>query len=252
MRAIWRLARVALHLLHGLAVVWLELPRSSPTERARRIGWWSARLLRLLGIALHADGAPRRGAKLLVANHVSWLDIVAIHAVCPEARFVAKADVVGWPVLAGLIAAAGTLYIRRDSKRDALHVIRDMAVALRAGATIAVFPEGTTSDGRGVLRFHANLLQAAIAAGAAVQPLALRYADDRDPVSPAAAYVGDTPLWRSLWRVARARGLVVRLQWLPERAAGSGGRRVLAHELRAAIGTALREKRAVSSGPGQR
>ena len=112
----WRLARVLLHGLHGLAVVLLRFPSLPASARHERIRGWSARLLRVMGIALHVQGAPRPGAKLLVANHVSWLDIAALHAVVPEARFVAKADVRHWPLVNRLVDGAGTLYLEREKK----------------------------------------------------------------------------------------------------------------------------------------
>ncbi|HSB99636.1 MAG TPA: lysophospholipid acyltransferase family protein, partial [Burkholderiaceae bacterium] len=156
-----RLLRVALHVLHGMAVVALRFPWLDAAQRQQRIGWWSRGLLRAIGVRLVADGDFRAGANLLVANHISWLDIAAVHAVCPRARFVSKADVRQWPLLGWLIAAVGTLFIERERKRDALRVVHQIAEALKSGQTVAVFPEGTTGDGRALLPFHANLLQAA-------------------------------------------------------------------------------------------
>lgn len=241
LRPLWRLLRLALHVLQALAVVAIEWPRADAAARHRRIAWWSAGVLRCLGIGLDNRSAPAPGAKLLVANHVSWLDIVAIHAVCPQARFVAKADLRDWPLLDRLIAAGGTLYLRRESKRAALRIVHDMTEALRGGATVAVFPEGTTSDGDRLLPFHANLLQAAIVAKAPVQPMALRYADAQAPVSAAAAYTGETTLAQSVWRIARARDLRVQMQWLPPWPAATVDRRELAGALRQAIEAALHE-----------
>ena len=123
------------------------------------------------------EGQFRSRATLVTANHVSWLDIAAVHAVCPQARFVSKADVRHWPLLGWLIGAVGTLFIERERKRDAMRVVHQMAESLIAGDVVAVFPEGTTGDGRALLPFHANLLQAAIAAEAPVQPVALRYTE---------------------------------------------------------------------------
>ena len=187
-RALWRLARAVLHGVHGVLIVLLRFPSLDAAGRRARIAWWSAKTLRLLGLRLEVQGAFRPGAKLLVANHVSWLDIMAIHAVCPEARFVSKADVQHWPLLNRLVAGGGTLYIERERPRDAVRVVHQMAEALRAGDTVAVFPEGTTGDGRTLLPFHANLLQAAIATATPIQPLALRFSDARHAVSPAAQF----------------------------------------------------------------
>jgi 1-acyl-sn-glycerol-3-phosphate acyltransferase len=119
-----------------------------------------------------------------------------------------------WPLLGWLVACGGTLFIERERKRDALRVVHQVAAALRAGEIVALFPEGTTSEGHGVLPFHANLLQAAISAHAPMQPIALRYADARSPVSAAPAYVGDTSLLESLRRVLLADRLQVTLTLL--------------------------------------
>ena len=123
-----------------------------------------------------------------------------------------------------------------------------VAEALEAGDTVAVFPEGTTSDGTTLLPFHANLLQAAIATQTPVQPVALRYADRDHPVSAAAAYVGDTTLLASVWRVACANGLEVRVAVLPARGTRHMDRRALAHLVRADIAGAL-EMSALEHGP---
>ena len=173
----WRIARLLVHGLHGLAIILLRFGAYSAAQRHARIQWWSAKLLRLIGITLHAQGTTRAGAKLVVSNHVSWLDIAAIHAVIPEAHFVSKADVKQWPLIGKLVAGAGTLFIEREKKRDALRVVHQMAEALQAGDTVAVFPEGTTGDGRTLLPFHANLLHAAVTTATPVQPVVLRFFD---------------------------------------------------------------------------
>ena len=116
-RAVWRLLRMALHLLHGMAVMALRFPALDAAGRQARIRWWSAKLVRLAGLQLEVRGTPRPGAALLLANHVSWLDIAALHAVAPQARFVSKADVLGWPLLGWLIRGAGTLFIDLVDRR---------------------------------------------------------------------------------------------------------------------------------------
>ena len=200
---------------------------------------WSQQLLGMLGVRLRADAALPPCPALLVANHVSWLDILAVHAVCPQARFVSKADVRGWPVLGWLVGRAGTLFIERESKRDALRVVHQMAEALRQGDTVAVFPEGTTGEGHEPLPFHANLLQAAVATGTLTQPLALRYSEPGHAVSPTAQWVGDTTLGESLWRIATTPGLAVHVTVLPMQDPAGLERRALATVLRQRIGNAL-------------
>ena len=236
--ACWRLLRCAVHLMHGALICSFAFPFLKPARRLQLVGWWCARLLDQLGVALRVIGTPRRRATLVVANHISWLDILAINAVQPV-RFVSKADVRRWPLLGWLVACGGTLFIERERKRDALRVVHQVAKALQAGDAVAVFPEGTTSDGHALLPFHANLLQAAIATETPVQPVALRFGDAHDAVSAAAAYVGDTSLLQSLWCVVTARGLRAHVTWLPPQATARLDRRALAERLREQIGVAL-------------
>jgi len=238
-RAALRLARAVGHGLRGLSVVLLVFPRLDERQRQERIRGWSLAMLRAMGIGLQVTGEPVEGGGLLALNHVSWLDIMALHAVVPRARFVSKADVGSWPLLSRLVDAAGTLYLERERKRDALRVVHAMAAALQQGHAVAIFPEGTTSTGHGLLPFHANLLQAAIATGTPVQPVALRFADATHPVSPAAEFVGATTLLQSLWRTACGEGLVVRLAFLPPVSAAGAERRALAERLRGDIAAAL-------------
>jgi 1-acyl-sn-glycerol-3-phosphate acyltransferase len=238
--AAWRLALVLVHGLHGLAIIVLRFGAYDAATRHARVGWWSTRLLERIGVALHTRGvAPHAGAKLVVANHVSWLDIAAIHAVMPEARFVSKADVRHWPLVGRLVAGAGTLFIERERKRDALRVVHQMAAALQAGDTVAAFPEGTTGDGRMLLPFHANLLQAAIATATPVQPVLLRWFDAESAITPAVEFVGDTTLAQSLWRILRAQGLAVEVSVLPPQASVHADRRALAAHLHETLAAEL-------------
>ena len=238
-RAAGRLLRCVLHGVHGVLIVLLRFGVLPTPERQLRVQWWATKTLRLMGITLRVEGAPVAGAVLLVANHISWLDIMAVHAVCPHARFVSKADVKSWPLIPHLVDAAGTLYLERERKRDALRVVHAMAEALQAGDTVAIFPEGTTSDGQALLPFHANLLQAAIATETPVQPVAIRFSDSTHTISRAVEFVGATTLAQSLWMVASGDALVVRVALLPPRETAQADRRALAEQLRGDIAAAL-------------
>jgi 1-acyl-sn-glycerol-3-phosphate acyltransferase len=241
LRAAWRLLRMVLHLLHGMAVMALRFPGADAGRRQEHIRWWSAKLVRMAGLDLQVSGTPRPGATLLVANHISWLDIAAIHAVAPQARFVSKADVLAWPLLGWLIKGAGTLFIERERKRDALRVLHQVAEALKAGDTVAVFPEGTTGDGAELLPFHANLLQAAISTGTPVQCVVLRYSDPDHRFSPAAQFLGDTTLLQSVWRMLSAQGLCVHVELLQPQGARHADRRALSDYLRSQIHAQLHD-----------
>jgi 1-acyl-sn-glycerol-3-phosphate acyltransferase len=235
LRALWRMLRTVVHVLHGMVVMALHFPSLDAAGRQARIQWWSAKLVRMVGLELQCSGTPRPGATLLLANHVSWLDIAAIHAVAPHARFVSKADVQAWPLLGWLVRGAGTLFIERERKRDALRVVHQVAESLQAGETVAVFPEGTTGDGHRLLPFHANLLQAAIATGTPVQCVVLCYSDALHSVSPAAQFLGETTLLQSIWRMVSAQGLRVRVDLLDPQGTRHADRRALAQHLRAQI-----------------
>ena len=233
LRAAARLLRVVLHLLQGWAIARWRFPQLDAAQREQAVTRWAGQLVAQLGIRLEVTGnAQVEGPLLIVANHISWLDIVSLHA-ARFCRFVSKSDVHHWPVIGGLAEAAGTLFIERESRRDALRVVHHMARGLAQGQVLAVFPEGTTSDGQTLLPFHANLLQAAITADVPVQPVALQFLQgpDRQP-SLLPCYIGDDTLAVSVWRTVRARGLVVRLVFgEPQRAAGRD-RRVWSTALR--------------------
>ena len=207
--ACWKLARATGHAIGGWWTIRFNFPRLSQAERNATVERWAERMLLLLGIRLVVQGTPpAQGPVLLVSNHVSWLDILAFHA-ARHVRFVSKSGVRHWPMIGALATGGGTLYIERERKRDALRVVHHMTEALRQGDLIAVFPEGTTSDGQGVLPFHANLLQAAISSGSPVQPAALRFADAATrQTSLAPRYIDDDNLVSSLWRTLRAPPLV--------------------------------------------
>ena len=232
LRAAGRLGASVVHIFHGLAIVFMRFRSYDIARREVCVRWFSAKLLRTLGVGMQVSGTPVPGGVLMVANHISWLDILAMHAVCPQARFVSKADVKRWPLISQLASAAGTLYLERDRKRDALRVVHVIAQSLQSGQMVAVFPEGTTSDGRAVLPFHANLLQAAIATESPVQPVALRFSDSTDAISRAVEFIGDTTLLQSLWRVACGDGVTVWLHLLPPHTTAHVDRRALAVALR--------------------
>ncbi|MFN7726885.1 MAG: lysophospholipid acyltransferase family protein [Rubrivivax sp.] len=239
LRAVGRLAGALLQGLWGVVLVLVVFPRAARATRHGHVQRWSAGMLRRLGLQLQVEGQFKAGVKLVVANHISWIDILCVHAVCPQARFVSKADVQSWPLVGRLVDAGDTLYIQRESRRDALRVVHQMADALKAGDTVAVFPEGTTGEGTPLLPFHANLLQAAIAVEAPIQPVALRYGDAQARFSPAAQWLGDTTLLGTLWKLAKAERLVAHVRVLSPLGTAHADRRSLAAHVRSQIEEAL-------------
>lgn len=236
--AAWRLTRAVVHILWGVAQVLTIWDRLDASKRRERHLDWSEKMVRALGVTLEVRGTPHPSAKLVVGNHVSWLDIIAINSVMPS-RFVSKAEVAHWPLVGRLVTAAGTLYLVRERRRDAMRVLGLMAQALRDGDTVAVFPEGTTGPGGHIMPFHANLLQAAIDAPAPVQPVVIAYREQGHAVSPSAAYAGDTGLLESLWMTVTARQLVVRVEFLDPRTVAHADRRTLSDQLHQDMSAAL-------------
>ena len=236
LRAGWRLLRLLVHALWGLWLVAWRFPRLNADQQQARVQAWSLGLLTCAGITLQLRGRPQRaGPVLLVANHHSWLDIPVLHA-ARYCRFISKSDLQDWPIAGTLATAAGTLYIRRESRRDALRMVTSMRDALLAGEVLAVFPEGQTGDGRALLPFHANLLQAALDAGAPVQPVGLRFLDGiGGATSDAPSFVGDESFLGSVWRTLKAPGITAVVHFgAPERALGRD-RRAWSQALHAAV-----------------
>lgn len=239
--AIWKILRGLWHVLVGMWTIYVRFPQLTPEQREMRVQAWALQFLALWGIHLRVLGQPvASGPALMVANHISWLDILVIHA-ARHCRFVSKSDIREWPLVGMLATGAGTLYIERSSRRDALRMVRDMADAMQNGDVVAVFPEGTTSDGRELLPFHANLIQAAIQAGAPVQPMSLKFIDARSgETSFAPCYIGDDTLIGSVWRTLKARRIEAVVHFGEPQAAMGRDRRVWAQDLRLEI-MALRE-----------
>jgi 1-acyl-sn-glycerol-3-phosphate acyltransferase len=210
-------------------------------EKARRLQGLCARLLRVLGVKLASTGTPPAEGALIVANHLSYLDVLVLGALAPTV-FVAKKEVSGWPVFGGLARRAGTLFIDRGRVRDAARVGAEMAEALRAGVNVAVFLEGTSTDGGGVGRFKSALLEPAIAAGWPLVPAGLDYtAAAGVSVAKEIAWWGDMELGPHLANLTTVPWVRAHVAWGCARGA-AGERKALAGELREAV-LALRRPR---------
>ncbi|MFI5960741.1 lysophospholipid acyltransferase family protein [Streptomyces asoensis] len=209
--AVLRLTAVVALVLAGVV-----LAPVSGRVPARAVRWWSRSVVRAAGVRVRITGvtAPTGTGLLLVANHISWLDIPLLAAVRP-ARMLAKAEIRRWPVAGALVARAGVLFIDRDRLRALPATVARIAAALRAGHAVAVFPEGSTWCGRAQGHFRRAVFQAALDAGVPVQPVRIGYRDRAGAAGTVAAFVGEDPLLASLWRVVTARGLVAEVEVRP-------------------------------------
>ena len=204
-----------------LFLISFVFPRADLEKKGRIIQTWAGKLVAWLGIkvvvtglenvknpAVHACGVtPGETGRLVVSNHVSFLDIFTLDSVLPSG-FVAKAEIAKWPVFGGIAKAVGTIFIERGNKKALLGIGANMKAAIEAGRTLLMFPEGTTSNGTGLLKLHANLFDAAAKTGADVIPVVLRY-KSRGEITTAPAYVGKTGLFECLWNVVNTPDLTV-------------------------------------------
>src|SRR5215471_1919570 len=183
-----RLLAVVAWLVCGLVVATLIFPLASRSVCLSLRRFWAEHMLHVLGVELRVEGAAIAPGALLVANHVSWLDILALAARTP-AVFLAKSEVRCWPMIGWLAARAETVFIRRASGRSLLEVKNRIAGLLLDGRSVAMFPEATTTDGETVLPFRSGLMQAAVDADRTVQAIAIAYRDEHGRRSSGAAFI---------------------------------------------------------------
>lgn len=238
---VYRTGRVILHLFIGLGTCALLFPLTDAAGRARHIKRWSVRLLGLCGVRVevsNAHGAHAVPRALIVANHVSWLDIFVINSLHP-CRFVAKSDIRDWPLIGWLCDRAGTIFIARGKQREVRKIYEGLVKSIHAGEHVAFFPEGTTAAQGAILPFHANLFEAAIEADVPVQPYALRYVDEDGQFHPAADFVGEMTFAQSMVVILKARKMTAQLIPLPRIETSGAHRRDLARIARCSIADAL-------------
>ncbi len=236
LQGVWKLLRLIAHCVLGLFTIWTVFPKLTPSQREQKVTAWAKGVLRALKVELVVTGQPGfKGPLMLVANHTSWLDIAVLHAGL-FSRFVAKHELRPWPVIGFMAAQSGTLFLERRSRRDAMRLVHQIAKCLQDGEVVAVFPEGTTSDGTSVLPFHGNLLQAAISVNAPVQPVHIQYLDSRSGRRSAAPnYVGEVHFLVSLWATLCAENLSVSVHFGPSEWASGRSRRTWATDLHATV-----------------
>ncbi|WP_189531679.1 lysophospholipid acyltransferase family protein [Paludibacterium paludis] len=243
-----RLALMGVHFLYGfylLAFRYRKLDRTAQVRLARR---WSLRMLKVLGIEVVMRGewpGEYPANTLMVANHISWLDIFALSSQTMT-RFIAKMEIRHWPVVGWLVHAGGTLFIDRTNRRDASRVNQIMADALQSGDCMAVFPESTTSEGNVLLPFKSSLFESAILAGSRVQPVTLRYLDANGIPTTDPSYAGDTTFRESLAAILRHKVIRVEVTFGESLAAGTppyDSRFALAEASRREVAAALRLSR---------
>jgi 1-acyl-sn-glycerol-3-phosphate acyltransferase len=238
--SVLRGVRLVMHLFHGmlLAVIY---PHLNQGRQRHILKTWSRQLLAIFNIGIQIEGQqPMRGEGgcLMVANHVSWLDIFVMNAIHPS-QFIAKSEVRNWPIIGWISRRSGTIFIERAMRQDASKIKQRVSLLLKQGACIGLFPEGTTTDGTQVGHFHSALIQPAIDAGVKLCPIALRYQNDDGYLSSSAAFIGDTTLVQSIWRILRTPHLNALVVFTPVLLSVNENRRVLARTAQTAIAQGL-------------
>ena len=240
MAVAFSIARIAGHLIAGLLTSACVFPFIGAGGRQWHVQRWSTKLLEICGISV--DVAPTAAKfpvhALVVANHVSWLDIFVINTLQP-CRFVAKADIREWPLLGWLCAKAGTIFIARGKLRAVRRIFEYVVTTIRDGELVAFFPEGTTAAQGALLPFHSNLFEAAIDAAVPIQPVAVRYLDRAGLLAPQANFIGETTFAESLLTILRSEKLSAQLIVLPVIDTAGAHRRELAAQAQLSINTAL-------------
>jgi 1-acyl-sn-glycerol-3-phosphate acyltransferase len=235
-----RLARVMLHVFWGMAICATVFPWLGQEKRNGHIRRWSTKLLRMCNVTVEqrAGSAPVLDRAMVVANHVSWLDIFVIHSLHPS-HFVAKAEIRAWPLAGWLAEKAGTVFIARGNRRDLRHIFKGLVHSLERGERVAFFPEGTTSAQGNLLPFHANLFEAAIDAKVPVQPFALRYEDAAGRLHPSVDFIGEMTFAESIVAILGGQPVKAGLTILPAIDTIGAHRRDLAQATHQAVAAAL-------------
>lgn len=232
-----RWIRLLTHVAVGLVAVGVAFPRVSMQRRAGITGWWARKLLRILNILLSIHGArPAADARNLIvaANHISWVDIFVINATQPS-RFIAKAEIRDWPIAGWLSEKAGTIFIRRTRRSDTAKINEIMHGVLADGATIGFFPEGTTTSGDRLLKFHTSLFEPAVANRAVIAPAAIGYRTSDGEPSLAAAFIGELSFAESIAMIISEKSMIAEITFAPQIQAAGLTRRELALRSEAAI-----------------
>ena len=218
LRLIGRGSGLLLMLLGVLPVVLLSLAvlrrRQSRAGYDRVVRAWSTALLNVFGLTVSHTGQPASAPVFLVANHVSWLDIPVIHSGV-TAGFVAKAEIARWPLLGWVVKCGETVFHQRGRSDSRQRVIEALQQRLKEGRNVAVFPEGKTTDGSALGRFHRQLLRAAVETQSAVQPVAIEYWNYRQQRHQDLPFHGGETFLHNVWRLLKMPPGHVQVHWLP-------------------------------------
>ena len=242
-KAFYRLIWLGLHFVYGLSLLLVYRNRWGKKwfytqQGAKAVQKWFKQGSRILGLKIRLSGDASHQA-VLVANHISWLDIVAIAASTPV-TFVSKADLKSWPMIGKLAKSSGTVFIKRGSLFSLHHSMNQLVDILHAKQNVIFFPEGTTTRGESVKRFNSGLFETAYKSGSPVQPVAISYYRDNQADYTVAPYVDDDHFMVHLWNLLFHGKLHVQIDFLDEIEVSKFSRRITAELCQSRISEVLR------------
>ena len=223
----------------GILLRW-QFPTLQREQKLQAIARWASRVLQILEIEVHCNQMPETGfAGLVVCNHLSWLDVLVIQSLHPGV-FVAKAEVGYWPLIGTMARSCATIFVDRATARSAHAMVDSTVTAVEQGYAVIAFPEGTSTDGSDLGRFHTNVFEGAIRAKSSVQPVSLRYVDGTTGLpAESAHFTGETTLLASLRKVLATPGIKAQVHLGPRIGAADHTRKTLCHQAHRLIRTQL-------------
>ena len=235
------MARLVVHAARATLTLRLLYPRATPEGRRALMQGWCAKLLAILNIEAQVEGdPPTRGevAAMIAANHVSFIDIMLISSVCPT-RFVAKSEIRAWPLAGWIADRAGTLFIRRDQMRDMARIDARVREVMGEGDCVGLFPEGITTEGDELKKFHSSLFEPAVANSAHVHPVAIRYEHPDGTLCRQMSFIGDRTFGESIALILRQRKVRARLMFAPVVETAGAARRDVAKAVESRVASLL-------------
>ncbi len=223
----YRLLRIIVHVLWGMvqAIYHLDKDRQLDNKEQAIVRRWHQRFLQLMHIEARVHGEIHPGNHLMVANHISWKDIILLNSIYAT-RFVAKSEIARWPLVGWLSNKVGTLFVKRGNISDIRRLNEQIKALMLAGEKVTLFPEGTTGEGSEISHLYPGLFQSVIdsqnhasesddlASPLGVQPIVIVYKVD-DQLSPHIPYTGDTHLLENLWSVLAYDHIIADIYFTP-------------------------------------
>ena len=202
---VWRFLGVLFILVRAMLTVIFICPFQKENQRYGYLRIWSKKILSCLNfdVVIKGNVPEQFDGLLIMANHVSWLDVLALNYL-QSVHFVAKKEIRRWPLIGKIVATMGTVFIDRSDRKDSVRISANVASRLENGGTVAIFPESTTSSGMQLLPLKAALFEAAIMANQPIQPVALCYYDEHRQRSEIPAYT-ESSLIQSFLQVIKMR-----------------------------------------------